>query len=154
MWVAHPSRPGLRLPLYRHHSLTCSHPPLQQSSPSFQFQKGPLRWIRKTHHWLPYSSYWGNTKYSLRGSLLLLILLKCSQNFHLFGRLGCLPKAWWSEKTELPVRDSCRARSKANRSEAHHLAYIEASLRAYSVNSRSKAETWQATCNNLSSRVC
>jgi len=43
------------------------------------------------------------------------------------------PKAWWSEEAELAVRDRRRARS-----EAHRLAYVEASRRASSVISRAK----------------
>jgi len=43
------------------------------------------------------------------------------------------------------VRDGRRARS-----EAHRLAYVEATRIASSVISRAKAEICQATCNNLS----
>jgi len=69
-----------------------------------------------------------------------------------FGQLGRPHKAWWSEETELAVRDRRRARSEAHRSETYHLAYVEASRKASSVISRAKAETWQATCNTLSPR--
>jgi len=77
-------------------------------------------------------------------SSLLLNAAKASISFH---RLSHSPKAWWSEEAELAVQDRRRAYS-----EAHHLAYVEASWRVSSVISRAKTETWQATCNNLSPR--
>ena len=40
----------------------------------------------------------------------------------------------------------------AHRSESHRLRYIDASRRAFSVISRVKSATWQATCSNLSPR--
>ena len=48
------------------------------------------------------------------------------------------------------VRERRRARSKAHRSEAYRLRYIDASRGASSVISRGKSATWQATCSNLS----
>ena len=48
------------------------------------------------------------------------------------------------------MRERQRARSKAHRSEAYCLRYIDASRGASSVISRGKSATWQATCSNLS----
>jgi len=52
----------------------------------------------------------------------------------------------------LALRDRWRASSETHRSEAHHIAKVDSSLRASSVIYRAKAETWQATCNILSPR--
>ena len=48
------------------------------------------------------------------------------------------------------MRELWRARSEAHRSEAHRLRYIDASRRVFSVISRAKSATRQATCSNLS----
>ena len=81
-----------------------------------------------------------------------LLLVKAAKASIPFGRLGCSPKAWWSQEAESAVRERRRACSVAHRSESHRLRYIDASRRASSVISRAKSATWHATCSNLSPR--
>ena len=81
-----------------------------------------------------------------------LFLVEAAKASIPFGCLGHSPKAWWSQEAESAVRERRRARSEAHRSEAHRLRYIDASRRAFSVISKAKSATWQATCSNLSPR--
>ena len=81
-----------------------------------------------------------------------LFLVEAAKASIPFGCLGHSLKAWWSQEAESAVREQWRARSEAHQSEAHRLRYIYASSRAFSVISRAKSATWQATCSNLALR--
>jgi len=116
-------------------------------APAFNFKKAHCVKLKKfiTEHLPPPIKEMQNIHCAARSfSLLLLNAAKASI---LFGRLGRPPKAWWSKEAELAVRDRWKACS-----EIHRLAYVEASRRVSSVISRAKAETWQATYNNLPPR--
>jgi len=150
--MAHLLRSGIRPPHHRQQFPTCSHSPHHTRAPAFNFKKAHWDEFEKyiSEHPLPPIEEAQNIHCAAQSfSSLLLNEAKASI---LFGRLGHPPKTWWSEEEKSAVQDRRRARSEAHSSEAHRLAYVEASRRACSVISRAITETWQATCNNLSPR--
>ena len=133
--------------------------PYRLFSPSLQFV--PPRFKYKKARWDVYQSYILEYLPSLDVDAVnihqtyrsfYLFLFEAAKASIPFGRLGRSPKAWWSQEAESAVRDRWRACSKAHRSEAHRLRYIDASRRTSSVISKVKSSTWQPTCSNLSSR--
>jgi len=89
--------------------------------PTSRIEGGPHHHVEAARRWCRY---------------FLFLLLNAAKASIPFGRLGRSPKAWWSEEAELAVRDRWGARS-----EAHRLAYVQASRRASSVISMAKTET-------------
>ena len=114
---------------------------------SFNFQKA--RWDTLT----PTVLLQRNTRiFSLSSAAALFtsLALNAAKSSIPFGRIKCLPKAWWSAEVEEAVSERRKAFAAAHRSDEDRRAYISASQRASSIVAKAKAEAWQTTYSSLS----
>ena len=124
-----------------------------KGAPSFSFQKAC--WDGFASYFdshCPSAEEYSSLSLSPAAALFSSLALNAAKSSIPFGRIKRPHEAWWSIEVEGTVSERRKAFAAAHRSDEDCQAYISASRRASSANTKAKVEAWQMTCSSLSPR--